>query len=63
MGKVITTYTVQQLHRLGKHEWWTISDPAGEWDNGSVFDSMEDAQKYIESCLYKPTMKLHPKQP
>ncbi len=63
MGEIRTTFTVQQLHKLGKREWWTIAEPAGEWDNGSVYDSMEDAQKYITSCLYKPTRKLHPKQP
>lgn len=63
MGEIRTTFTVQQLHKLGNLEWWTIADSGGEWDNGSVYDSMEEAQKYINSCLYKPTRKLHPKQP
>ncbi len=63
MGEIRTTFTVQQLHKLRKWEWWTIAEPAGEWDNGSVYDSMEDAQKFIDSYLYKPTRKLHPKQP
>jgi nitrogen fixation/metabolism regulation signal transduction histidine kinase len=51
-GKLRTNYIVQQYNKFYKFNWWLIQYSGDEYSSGSTFDSMEEANTYIESLIY-----------
>lgn len=51
-GEPYIRYEVEQYRKFLIFQWWRLQDDGHEYSNGSVFDTMELAEKYLESVKY-----------
>lgn len=51
-GEIHIKYEVEQYRKVLLFSWWRLEDDGNEFSDGSVFSSMEDAEKYIASIKY-----------
>jgi hypothetical protein len=60
-GRLRTRYIVQQYNKFYIFNWWLIEYSGDEYSSGSIFDTMEEADSYIESLIYnrKKHMLVH----
>lgn len=60
-GMLSNNYVVQQYNSFFIFNWWLIQYSGDEFSSGSTFDSMEEANTYIESLIYnrKPHVLTH----
>lgn len=51
-GKLSTNYVVQQYNSFLIFNWWLMQYSGYAFSSGSIFDSMQEANTYIESLIY-----------
>ena len=51
-GKLKTNYIVQQYNKFYIFNWWLLQDSGTEYSSGSIFDTMKEADTYIQSLIY-----------
>lgn len=62
-GKLRTNYVVQQYNTFYKFNWWLIQYSGDEYSSGSTFDTMEEANTYIESLIYNRKKRVIEHEP
>lgn len=62
-GDKCTRFIVDRMHKMFILRWWTMSESADRYSNGSEFRSKEAADKYIQAKVFNSTKHVKINEP